>query len=126
VDQFESYFIEPGVHHNGNLVLGESIGDFAGAHIAYDAYLKSIEGKPHPPVVNGFTAEQRFFLSWGQARGDSIRIEQQRLMVVTDNHPVAKYRVIGPLSNMPEFQKAFGCKEGDPMVRPAAKSCRVW
>ena len=77
-------------------------------------------------MINGFTAEQRFFLSWGQARGDSIRIEQQRLMVVTDNHPIAKYRVIGPLSNMPEFQKAFGCKEGDPMVRPAAKSCRVW
>ncbi|HEY4362906.1 MAG TPA: M13 family metallopeptidase [Bryobacteraceae bacterium] len=126
VDQFENYFIEPGVHHNGKLVLGESIGDLAGAHIAYDAYMKSIEGKPHPPVENGFTAEQRFFLSWGQARGDSMRIEQQRLMVVTDNHPVAKYRVIGPLSNMLEFRKAFGCKEGDPMVRAASKSCRVW
>ena len=126
VDQFENYFIEPGVHHNGKLVLGESIGDLAGAHIAYDAYMKSIEGKPNLPVVDGFTAEQRFFLSWGQSRGDSIRIEQQRLMVVTDNHPVAKYRVIGPLSNMPEFQRAFGCKDGDPMVRSTAKSCRVW
>ena len=126
VDQFENYFIEPGVHHIGQLVLGESIGDLAGAHIAYDAYMKSLAGKPHPPVINGFTAEQRFFLSWGQARGDSIRIERQRLMVVTANHPIAKSRVIGPLSNMPEFQKAFGCKEGDPMVRAAAKSCRVW
>jgi endothelin-converting enzyme/putative endopeptidase len=125
VNQFENYFIEPGVAHNGKLVLGESIGDLAGARIAYLAYMKSFEGKPAPPLINGFTGEQRFFLAWGQARGDETRIEQQRLMVVTDPHPVAKFRVIGPLSNMPEFQKAFGCKETDAMVR-ASRSCRIW
>ena len=125
VNQFDNYFIEPGVGHNGKLVLGESIGDLAGARIAYLAYMKSLEGKPKSPVINGFTAEQRFFLAWGQARGDETRIEQQRLMVVTDPHPVAKYRVIGPLSNMPEFRQAFGCKDGDAMVR-GAQSCRIW
>ncbi len=125
VNQFDNYFIEPGVGHNGKLVLGESIGDLAGARIAYLAYMKSLEGKPKPPVINGFTAEQRFFLAWGQARGDETRVEQQRLMVVTDPHPVAKFRVLGPLQNMPEFKQAFGCKENDTMVR-GAKSCRIW
>ncbi len=125
VQQFNGYEIEPGVAHNGKLVLGESIGDLAGARIAYLAYMKSLEGKPRK-VIDGFTPEQRFFLAWGQARGDSTRIEQQRLMVVTDPHPVAKYRVIGPLSNMPEFWKAFGCKQGDAMVRPEGKQCRIW
>jgi endothelin-converting enzyme/putative endopeptidase len=126
VDQFDSYFIEPGVHHNGKLVLGESIGDLAGARIAFLAYKKSLEGKPRPRDIDGFTPEQRFFIAWGQARGDSTRIEEQRRMVVIDPHPVAKYRVVGPLSNMPEFQRAFGCKRGDAMVREENKQCRVW
>jgi endothelin-converting enzyme/putative endopeptidase len=125
VDQFNNYFIEPGVAHNGKLVLGESIGDLAGAQIAYRAYLKSLQGKPEPAAIGGFTHEQRFFISWGQARGDSTRLETQRLMVVTDPHPVAKWRVNGPLSNMPEFYKAFGCKESDAMVR-GEKRCQVW
>jgi endothelin-converting enzyme/putative endopeptidase len=124
VDQFEHYYIEPGTGHNGKLVLGESIGDLAGARIAYLAYMKSLEGKPRE-IVNGFTPEQRFFLAWGQARGDETRLEQQRLMITTDPHPVAKFRVIGPLSNMPEFGKAFGCKETDAMVR-GQRSCRIW
>jgi endothelin-converting enzyme/putative endopeptidase len=126
VDQFNNYFIEPGTSHNGRLVLGESIGDLAGVRIAYLAYLKSLEGKPRPPDIGGFTPEQRFFLGWGQSRGDNMRIERQRVYVVSDPHPVAKYRVIGPLSNMPEFQKAFGCTAGDAMVRTAEKACRVW
>jgi endothelin-converting enzyme/putative endopeptidase len=126
VDQFNNYFIEPGVAHNGKLVLGESIGDLAGARIAFRAYMKSLEGKPRPPVIGGFTPEQRFFLSWGQSRGDSTRLETQRLMVVTDPHPVAKWRVNGPLSNLPEFQKAFGCEAGNGMVRSGPKRCDVW
>jgi putative endopeptidase len=118
VDQFDHYFIEAGVPHNGRLVLGESIGDLAGARIAYLAYRKSFEGRSRPPDLGGFTPEQQFFLAWGQARGDAIRIEEQRRMVKTDNHPVGRWRVIGPFSNMPEFRAAFGCREGDAMVRP--------
>jgi endothelin-converting enzyme/putative endopeptidase len=126
VDQFDHYYIEPGVHHNGKLVLGESIGDLGGAKIAYLAYQKSLQGKPRPADIDGFTPEQQFFIAWGQFRGDEIRIEQQRLMMQTDPHPVAKYRVNGPLSNLPEFQRAFQCKADAAMIRPADKQCDVW
>jgi endothelin-converting enzyme/putative endopeptidase len=126
VDQFEGYEIEPGIHHNGRLVLGEAIGDLAGAKIAYRAFLKSLEGKSPAPTIDGFTPEQQFFIAWGQFRGDAIRPETQRLMVQGDPHPTGKYRVIGPLSNLPDFQKAFGCPADAPMVRPPAKRCEVW
>jgi len=125
-DQFEGYFIEPGIHHNGNLVLGESIGDLAGARIAYLAFQKSLEAHPPPPSRSGFTPEQEFFIAWGQFRGDAIRPETQRLMVQTDPHPTGKYRVIGPLSNAPEFQRAFSCKDGSAMVRAAENRCTIW
>ncbi|MGZ3457331.1 MAG: M13 family metallopeptidase [Archangium sp.] len=126
VQQYEDYFIEPGIHHNGKLVLGESIGDQAGARIAYLAFKKSQEGKAPAPVIDGFTPDQQFFIAWGQFRGDAIRPETQRLMVQGDPHPIAKFRVIGAVSNMPEFQKAFSCKDGALMVRPAEKRCQVW
>ncbi len=126
VRQFEGYFIEPGIHHNGKLVLGESIGDLAGAKIAYRAYRKSREGKPPEPTIDGFTPEQQFFLAWGQWRGDEIRPETQRTMVQGDPHPIAKYRVNGPLSNLPEFKAAFQCKDDAPMVRQGADRCEVW
>ena len=126
VDQFEGYFIEPNVHHNGKLVLGESIGDLAGAKIAYRAYLKSREDKGPEPTLDGFTPEQQFFIAWGQWRGDETRMETQRTMIQGDPHPIAKYRVNGPLSNLPEFREAFQCKVGDPMVRPEADRCEVW
>jgi endothelin-converting enzyme/putative endopeptidase len=123
--QFESYYIEPKIHHNGKLVLGEAIGDLAGAKIAYLAFQKAQKKRP-VPSVDGFNAKQQFFIAWGQFRGDAIRPETQRLMVQGDPHPIAKYRVIGPLSNLPEFQDAFQCKPDAPMVRPAAKRCEVW
>ena len=91
-------------------MLGESIGDLAGAKIAYRAYLKSREGKGPEPTVDGFTPEQQFFVGWGQFRGDAIRSETQRLMVQNDPHPTGKYRVIGPLTNMPEFARAFALR----------------
>ena len=123
VNQFEGYFIEPGIHHNGKLVLGESIGDLAGAKIAYRAFQKAQEKTP-APALDGMTPDQQFFVAWGQFRGDATRPETQRMMVQGDPHPIAQYRVIGPLSNMPEFATAFGCKAGDPMVR--ATRCEVW
>jgi putative endopeptidase len=107
-------------------VLGESIGDLGGAKIAYRAYMKSLEGKPRAADIDGFTPEQQFFIAWGQFRGDEIRPEQQRLMIESDPHPIAKYRVIGPLSNMTEFQRAFSCKDGSAMVRATDKRCEVW
>lgn len=123
--QFEGYFIEPGIHHNGKLVLGESIADLAGAKIAYTA-LKIAERNKKLPDLDGFTPDQQFFIAWGQFRGDATRPETQRQMVQGDPHPIAKFRVIGPLSNLPVFATAFGCKQGAQMVRPAAERCEVW
>jgi endothelin-converting enzyme/putative endopeptidase len=125
-DQFESYYIGPTIHHNGKLVLEESIGDLAGAKISYRAFKKTQEGKPPAPTIDGFTPDQQFFIAWGQWRGDEIRPKTQRLMVQGGPHPIAKYRVIGPLSNLPEFQRAFQCKQGAAMVRPEGKRCEVW
>ncbi len=124
-DQFEGYFIEPGIHHNGKLVLGESIGDLAGAKIAWLAFQKAQQSRP-AQTIDGYTPQQQFLIAWGQFRGDETRPETQRLMVQGDPHPVAKYRVIGPLSNLPEFAKTFGCAADAAMVRPAAKRCEVW
>ena len=125
VDQFDSYFIEPGIHHNGKLVLGESIGDLGGVKIAYLAFQKAQKAKPQP-TIDGFTPDQQFFIAWGQFRGDEMRPEAQRKMIQGDPHPMAKFRVIGPLSNFPPFAQAFSCKAGSAMVRPADKQCVVW
>src|SRR4030095_16309244 len=124
VDQFEQYFIEPGIHHNGKLVLGESIGDSGGANIAYRAFQKAQQQSP-APTLDGFTPDQQFFIAWGQFRGDEIRPETQRLMIQGDPHPIAKYRVIGPVSNIMEFGQAFGCEAGSAMMRIQDR-CEVW
>ena len=123
--QFDGYFIEPNIHHNGKLVLGESIGDLAGAKIAYLAFQKA-KAKHAAPTLDGFTPEQQFFIAWGQWRGDAIRPETQRKMVQGDPHPIAKYRVVGPLSNLPAFAEAFGCKKDSAMVRAPGERCEIW
>jgi putative endopeptidase len=123
VNQFNGYEVEPGLHQNGKLVLGESIGDLGGLAIAYAAYEKSIEGK-HPKDIDGFTPEQRFFLGWAQVWGTNQRAEAARLQTNTDPHPLARFRGNGPLSNMEAFAKAFGCKKREPMVREQA--CKIW
>jgi len=121
--QFDGYEVEPGLHENGKLVLGESIADLGGLAISYAAYEKSIEGK-RPATLGGFTSEQRFFLGWAQVWGGNLRPENARLMANTNEHPLPKFRTNGPLSNMDLFAKAFGCKKGDPMVRETV--CKIW
>ncbi len=124
--QFDNYTIDGNIHINGKLVLGESIGDLAGLKIAYLAFQKAQQGKPPAPTIDGFTPDQQFFIAWGQFRGDETRPETQKLMVQGDPHPVAKYRVLGPLSNFEPFAQAFQCKSGSAMVRPASERCEVW
>ncbi len=126
VRQFDSYTIDGSIHINGKLVLGESIGDLAGLKIAYLAFQKAQQGKPPAPTLDGFTPDQQFFIAWGQFRGDETRPETQKLMVQGDPHPVAKFRVIGPLSNFEPFAQAFKCKAGCAMLRPADERCVVW
>jgi endothelin-converting enzyme/putative endopeptidase len=123
--QFDGYFIEPNIHHNGQLVLGESIADLAGVKVAYLAFQKAQRQRP-APTIDGLTPDQQFFIAWGQWRGDEIRPEQQRLMVQSDPHPIAKYRVIGPVSNLAAFAQAFSCKPGAAMVRSEKDRCEVW
>src|SRR5215813_1112529 len=126
VDQFNSYEVQPGLNQNGKLVVGESIGDLGGLAISYAAFKKSLEGKPRPANIDGFTPEQRFFLGWAQVWAQNSRPEFERLLVNTNPHPVGRFRVIGPLSNMPAFAEAYQCKAGDPMVRPPEKRCQIW
>ena len=124
--QYDNYFVEPGLHLQGRLVTGEALGDLGGVNLAYRAYMRSREGKGPEPTVDGFTPDQQFFLAEAQWRGSIVRPEAARTAVSTDPHPPGKYRVLGPLSNMPEFEKAFSCKAGDPMVRPETERCAVW
>ena len=126
VKQFDSFEVEPGLHQKGQLVVGESVADLGGLTVAYAAYQKSLQGKPRPKDINGFTPEQRFFLGWAQVWAQNIRPEAARLRVATDPHPLGKFRVNGPLSNMPQFAAAYQCKSGDAMVRPPDQRCQIW
>ena len=123
VKQFSSYEVQPNLFMNGKLTLGENIGDLAGLTVAYDALMASLKGKPQPKI-DGFTPEQRFFLGWAQVWAIKARKQTERLQVATDPHAIARWRVNGPMSNMPQFAKAFGCKPGSPMVRKDL--CLIW
>jgi putative endopeptidase len=122
--QFSGYEVEKDLFINGELTLGENLADLGGLSIAYDAFQKSMEGKPRPANINGFTPEQRFFLGWGQVWAENERPEYKRLLVQSDPHSIPEFRVNGPLSNMPQFAEAFACKVGDKMV--SQKPCGVW
>ncbi len=125
IDQFSSFEVEKGLNMNGNLVVGESIADLGGLVVAYAAFEKSQEGKPHV-VIDGFTPEQRFFLGYARGWATNMRPELARLVANTDPHPLNKFRVNGPLSNMTEFAAAFQCKASDTMVRPEKERCQIW
>jgi putative endopeptidase len=123
--QLESYKVQGDLHENGDLVLGESIADLGGLNIAYRALEKDL-GDNRPPSIGGFTTEQRFFLSYTQIWAATDRPEFERLMLNTNPHPLGRLRAIAAPSNMQAFSQAFGCKEGDALVRPAAIRCQIW
>ena len=111
------------VHLNGDLTLGENTADNGGARIAYNALEETLEHK-RKKSIDGFTPEQRFFLGFANIWCQNTSEQDARLRAQTDPHSPGEFRVNGTVSNMPEFQKAFGCKAGQPMVRENA--CRVW
>jgi putative endopeptidase len=123
--QYGAYVVLDTLRINGRLTLGENIADVVGVSIAYEAMQRAMRGKPRS-TIDGFTPEQRFFLAYARARLTVLRPEAARLMLATDPHSPGRFRVNGPLSNMPEFAQAFGCKPGDAMVRPAAERARIW
>lgn len=122
VDEYSGFTAVDDVKLNGKLTLGENTADNGGLRIALMA-LENMGGLKAQPK-DGFTPEQRFFLGWAQVWCNNTRPESLRLRAQTDPHAADKFRVNGVVSNMPEFQKAFGCKAGAPMVRENA--CRVW
>ena len=124
VEQYDNYEVLPGLKMQGKLTLGENIADLGGLIIAYNAFKKSLEGKPRPENIDGFTPEQRFFIGYAVGWMVNQRPESIRTQVLGDPHAIPEWRVIGPLSNMPEFAEAFQCKIGDQMVRQ--KPCQVW
>lgn len=126
VKQFNEYKPLEDAAVNGELTLGENIADLGGLTIAYYAYKKSLEGKPAPAKIDGFTGEQRFFISWAQAWRGHMRPESMKQMVKTNPHSPGKFRVLGPLSNMKEFYAAFDVKPGDPMYRPENERAEIW
>ena len=125
VAQFSGYTVLDGVHVIGERTQGENIADLGGVRIAYAALQKALAGRPREKV-DGYTPEQRFFISFASVWASSITPEAQRLRVKTDPHAPAQFRVNGPLSNLDEFAQAFDVPEGAPMRRPAASRVSIW
>lgn len=124
-DEYSGFEATPGVKLNGNLTLGENTADNGGARIALMALESGVASDRKPDAKPGaLTPQQKFFVSYGQSWCANETPQFLRVMAQSDPHSTPKYRVNGVLSNMPEFQKAFGCKQGQPMVRQNA--CRVW
>ncbi|MBF9221692.1 M13 family metallopeptidase [Hymenobacter ruricola] len=127
--QYDAFSPLDSVHVNGQLTMGENLADFAGLTVVYGALQKQLQqryGSGPRPKFDGFTPEQRYFLSWAQLRRQNIRPEALRQQIATDPHSPGQYRTIGPLMNMPQFQQAFGCQEGDKMIRKPADRAVIW
>ena len=111
---------------DGKLTLGENIADLGGLTLGYYAYQKSLEEGREEMVIDGYTWQQRIFLGWAQVWQNNQTDAYLRNQVVTDPHSPAKFRVNGPMSNMPEFREAWGCEPGDPMVLADTAQVIIW
>jgi putative endopeptidase len=127
VDQYNGYDALPGLHVNGRLTLGENLADLGGTSIAYEAMERALARDPAKRrIIDGFTPEQRFFLSLAQLWRINWREAELRRRIVTDPHSSPQFRAIGPHVNMAEFYEAFGITPSDPMWRPPALRAKVW
>ena len=129
VAQFNGYEGVGGQHVNGELTQGENIADLGGSKIAYAALQKALDRQgpdARGKKIDGFTPEQRFFLSWAQVWRVNMRPEMAKVRLNTDPHSPGQFRCNGPLSNLVEFQKAFNIPDNAPMVRPAAEKVLIW
>ncbi len=125
IEQYNSYAALPGLHINGALSLGENIADLGGVSIAFEAFQRSLAGKERP-LIDGFTPEQRFFLSWAQQWRTQFREDELRRQVAVGPHSPGQFRAIGPLVNMQEFFDAFGIREGDGHWRKPEDRAKIW
>jgi predicted metalloendopeptidase len=125
VKQYDAFSPLPGMNVNGQLTLGENIGDLSGLAVAYKAYKLSLDGKP-AATLDGFTGDQRFFIGWGQVWARNYRDDELRKRLKTDPHSPSEYRANGILRNLPAFQQAFDVKPGDRMYLPPEQVVRIW
>jgi putative endopeptidase len=125
VDQFGGYEPLPGLKINGELTLGENIADLGGVTLAFEALERSLAGKARKPV-DGFTPEQRFFLSFAQVWRSNIREDALRQQLAVDPHAPGTFRVIGALANLQPFDDAFGIEPGDPMWLSPGDRAKIW
>ena len=125
VRQFGQYEPLPGHFVNGELTLGENIGDLGGLAVAVRAYRLSLRGKPSP-VIDGFTGEQRLFLRWAQIWREKIREAYLRQTLFLNQHAPPKFRANGSVVNLDAFQEAFELKPGDKLYRDAAQRVKIW
>lgn len=125
VKQYDAFTILDSIHVNGKLTLGENLADLGGIAIAYEAFKKTKQGKGNEKI-DGFTPDQRFFLSWAQVWRAKSTDKEAQARIMTDPHSPSEARCNGPLSNMPEFYAAFGIKPGDKMYRPENERAKVW
>jgi putative endopeptidase len=126
VRQFNGYVQVDTLHVNGRLTLGENIADYGGLLTGYDALGRAVARDGRPGLIDGYSPEQRFFLSYAQSWRVQTRAASLRTRVTVDPHAPERWRVNGPLSNMPAFAQAFGCRPGDPMVRPQELVPQIW
>jgi putative endopeptidase len=126
VKQFDNYIAIDSLHVKGALTVGENIADLGGLTISYYALKKSLEGKPVPEKIDGYTAEQRFFMAWAQGWRINMRPEYLKNSLQTNPHSPGNFRANAAPSNMQEFYDAFGVKEGDKMYRPKAERAEIW
>ena len=123
VDQYNSFIVLDSIHADGKLSLGENIADLGGLNISYQAYkLASKETKS----IDGFTPEQRFYLAYAHVWAQNIRDKEILRRTKEDPHSLGKYRVVGPLKNVPEFHAAFNVKPGQPMYLEEAYRAKIW
>tara|TARA_R110001592_G_scaffold22635_2_gene89733 strand:- start:51 stop:2123 length:2073 start_codon:yes stop_codon:yes gene_type:complete len=125
VDQYSGYQVFDDLNINGELTLGENIGDLSGVTIAYKAYKASLNGK-EAPIIDGLTGDQRFFMGYAQIWRSKIVEKSMRNRVATDPHSPGEFRALGSLSNMNEFYEAFDVKEGDAMYIAPEKRVTIW
>jgi putative endopeptidase len=127
--QYDAFAPLPNMNINGKFTLGENIADFGGLRIAYLGLQMAEAAKPaneRNKVIDSMTTSQRFFLNYAQSWRQNMREAELRRRLMTDSHSPARFRVLGPLGNLPEFGKAFSCKEGDKMIRAASEQVTVW
>ncbi|WP_374248621.1 M13 family metallopeptidase [Thermomonas sp.] len=123
--QYDAYCPLDGQCVNGNLTMGENLGDLGGLSMAYTAYQLSLKGTP-APVIDGYSGDQRFYLSWAQVWKGKYRDESLLRLMKTDPHSPAMYRANGPLRNIDAWYRAFDVKPGDAMYLPPAQRVHIW